>query len=98
MPLHHEWFSREFLRKEDAYNKPQPDELLAKLKLHRLRHTWETLALEESIDIHVVSDRLLHSCTHVTGHICTDVCRLLQSTPPTEWREGSKAMAMDDEP
>ena len=57
-PLHPERFSREFLRKQAAHNKAHPDEPLPRLKLHGLRHTWATLALQEGIDIHVVSDRL----------------------------------------
>ncbi|MFV0316131.1 MAG: tyrosine-type recombinase/integrase [Microthrixaceae bacterium] len=78
-PLHPERFSREFLRKQDAYNKAHRDEPLPRLKLHGLRHTWATLALEEGIDIHVVSDRLDHSSTHVTSRIYTYVRRPLQS-------------------
>lgn len=79
LPLHPERFSREFLRKQDAYNKAHLDEPLPRLKLHGLRHTWATLALEEGIDIHVVSDRLDHSSTHVTSQIYTHVRRPLQS-------------------
>jgi len=79
VPLHPERFSREFLRKQEAYNKANPDELLPRLKLHGLRHTWATLALEEGIDIHVVSDRLDHSSTHITSEIYTQVRRPLQS-------------------
>jgi len=79
VPLHPERFSREFLRKQDAYNKANPDERLPRLKLHGLRHTWATLALEEGIDIHVVSDRLDHSSTHITSEIYTHVRRPLQS-------------------
>ncbi len=78
-PLHPERFSREFLRKQETYNKAHPDEPLPRLKLHGLRHTWATLALEEGIDIHVVSDRLDHSSTHVTSQIYTHVRRPLQS-------------------
>jgi len=79
MSLHPERFSREFLRKQEAYNKAHPDEPLPRLKLHGLRHTWATLALEEGIDIHVVSDRLDHSSTHITSQIYTHVRRPLQS-------------------
>ena len=59
--------------------RPTPDEALPRLKLHGLRHTWATLALEEGIDIHVVSDRLDHSSTHITSEIYTQVRRPLQS-------------------
>lgn len=78
-PIHPERFSREFLRKQEAYNKAHPDEPLPRLKLHGLRHTWATLALEEGIDIHVVSDRLDHSSTHITSQIYTHVTRPMQS-------------------
>lgn len=53
--------------------------MLPRLKLHGLRHTWATLALEEGIDIHVVSDRLDHSSTHITSQIYTHVTRPMQS-------------------
>jgi integrase len=78
-PLHPERFSREFLRKQAAYNRAHPDEPLPRLKLHGLRHTWATLALQEGIDIHVVSDRLAHSSTHITSEIYTHVTRPMQS-------------------
>jgi len=77
--LHPERFSREFLRKQAAYNKDHPDEPLPRLKLHGLRHTWATLALQEGIDIHVVSDRLAHSSTHITSEIYTHVTKPMQS-------------------
>jgi hypothetical protein len=49
------------------------------MKLHGLRHTWATLALQEGIDIHVVSDRFDHSSTHITSEIYTHVTRPMQS-------------------
>ncbi|MCP4383096.1 MAG: tyrosine-type recombinase/integrase [Hyphomicrobiales bacterium] len=52
---------------------------LPHLKLHGLRHTWATLALEEGIDIHIVSERLNHSSTHVTREIYTHVTPPMQS-------------------
>ena len=78
-PIHPERFSREFLRKQEAHNKAHPEEALPRLKLHGLRHTWATLALEDGIDIHVVSDRLDHSSIHITSQIYTHVRRPLQS-------------------
>lgn len=78
-PLHPERFSRQFLRMQEAYNKAHPDEPLPRLKLHGLRHTWATLALQEGIDIHVVSDHLDHSSTHITREIYTHVTRPMQS-------------------
>ncbi len=77
--LHPERFSREFLRKQAAHNAAHPDKALPRLKLHGLRHTWATLALQEGIDIHVVSDRLAHSSTHITSEIYTHVTRPMQS-------------------
>ncbi len=78
-PHHPERFSRQFRRKQETYNKANPDEPLPGLKLHGLRHTWATLALEEGIDIHIVSDRLDHSSTHITREIYTHVTRPMQS-------------------
>jgi len=77
--FHPERFSREFLRKQEAYNKAHPDDPLPRLVLHGLRHTWATLALQEGIDIHVVSDRLNHSSTYITSEIYTHVTRPMQS-------------------
>lgn len=78
-PTHPERFSREFVRKQAAYNTANPSTPLPRLKLHGLRHTWATLALQEGIDIHVVSDRLNHSSTHITSQIYTHVTRPMQS-------------------
>jgi integrase len=77
--FHPERFSRQFLRKQETYNAAHADEPLPRLKLHGLRHTWATLALQEGIDIHVVSDRLNHSSTHITSEIYTHVTRPMQS-------------------
>jgi integrase len=79
MPHHPERFSRQFRRKQETYNKANPEEPLPGLKLHGLRHTWATLALQEGIDIHIVSDRLDHSSTHITREIYTHVTRPMQS-------------------
>lgn len=72
-------FSTEFLRKQERYNRANPDEPLPRLVLHGLRHTWATLALHEGIDIQVVSERLDHSSTHVTREIYTHVTPPMQS-------------------
>lgn len=72
-------FSREFLRKQDQYNRANPDRPLPRLVLHGLRHTWATLALLEGIDIKIVSERLNHSSTHVTREIYTHVTPPMQS-------------------
>lgn len=72
-------FSREFIRKQEQYNRAHGDEPLPRLTLHGLRHTWATLALHEGIDIKVVSDRLNHSSTFVTREIYTHVTPPMQS-------------------
>lgn len=72
-------FSREFIRKQEQYNRAHADEPLPRLTLHGLRHTWATLALHEGIDIKVVSDRLNHSSTFVTREIYTHVTPPMQS-------------------
>ena len=78
-PLHPELFSRQFLPMHQTYNTAHLDELLPRLKLHGLRHTWATLALQEGIDIHVVSDRLDNSSNNITSEIYTHVTRPMQS-------------------
>ncbi len=77
--FHPERFGREFTRKQTAFNRAEPDQPLPHLKLHGLRHTWATLALEEGIDIHIVSERLNHSSTSVTREIYTHVTPPMQS-------------------
>ncbi len=75
---HPDRFSREFDRKQVACNRADPEQPLPELTLHGLRHTWATLALAEGIDIHIVSERLNHSSTHITREIYTHV------TPPMQ--------------
>ena len=72
-------FSREFLRKQNQFNRADVDGALPRLTPHGLRHTWATLALHEGIDIKVVSDRLNHSSTFVTREIYTHVTPPMQS-------------------
>ena len=72
-------FSREFLRKQEQYNRAHTQQPLPRLVLHGLRHTWATLALLEGIDIKIVSERLNHSSTHVTREIYTHVTPPMQS-------------------
>ena len=78
-PYHPDRFSREFVRKQEQYNRANPDEPLPRLVLHGLRHTWATLALAEGIDIKIVSERLNHSSSHVTREIYTHVTPPMQS-------------------
>jgi integrase len=72
-------FSREFIRKQEQYNRAHPEQPLPRLVLQGLRHTWATLALQEGIDIKIVSERLNHSSTHVTREIYTHVTPPMQS-------------------
>jgi integrase len=76
---HPDRFSREFLRNQESYNRLHPDEQLPRLVLHGLRHTWATLALEDGIDIHIVSAQLDHSSTHLTSEIYTHVTRPMRT-------------------
>lgn len=76
---HPERFSREFERQQIRHNRAEPQNQLPQLKLHGLRHTWGTLALAEGIDIHIVSERLGHSSTHITREIYTHVTPPMQS-------------------
>jgi integrase len=72
-------FSREFLRKQEQCNRAHAEQQLPRLVLHGLRHTWATLALQEGIDIKIVSERLNHSSTHVTREIYMHVTPPMQS-------------------
>jgi integrase len=73
-PLHPERFSRTFT------------ELIARQKLpairvHDLRHTWATLALEAGIHPKVVSERLGHATVSITLDIYSHVSPAMQSDP-----------------
>jgi len=61
-PFHPEAFSKTFDRRlrQDSYAD------LPTIRLHDLRHTWATLALEAGVDVAVVSKRLGHSSPVVT--------------------------------
>lgn len=76
---HPERFTREFERQQIRHNRADPEHALPELKLHGLRHTWATLALAEGIDIHIVSESLGHSSTHITRKIYTHVTPPMQS-------------------
>jgi integrase len=78
-PLHPERFSREFDRKQQYFNRENPDDPIPTITLHGLRHTWATLALSAGIDIKIVSERLNHSSTHITREIYTHVTPPMQS-------------------
>jgi integrase len=78
-PHHPERFSREFVRKQQYFNRGHPDDALPPITLHGLRHTWATIALSAGIDIKIVSERLNHSSTHITREIYTHVTPPMQS-------------------
>lgn len=56
---HPERFSREFDRAVGRHG-------LQRIRLHDLRHTWATLALEAGVHVKVVSERLGHSSSVIT--------------------------------
>jgi integrase len=56
---HPERFSREFDRAVERHG-------LQRIRLHDLRHTWATLALEAGVHVKVVSERLGHSSSVIT--------------------------------
>jgi integrase len=70
-PYHPDRFSREFDRRVKLHEMPR-------IRLHDLRHTWATLALEGGVDINVVKDRLGHSSIAVTADIYQHVTRKVQ--------------------
>jgi integrase len=78
-PYHPERFSREFVRKQQYFNRGHLEEPLPPITLHGLRHTWATIALSAGIDIKIVSERLNHSSTHITREIYTHVTPPMQS-------------------
>jgi len=56
---HPERSSREFDRAVEKYE-------FDRIRLHDLRHTWATLALEAGVHVKVVSERLGHSSVVIT--------------------------------
>ena len=66
-------------RRARQCNRALGEQSLPRLVLHGLRLTWATLALQEGIDIKIVSERLNHSSTHVTREIYTHVTLPMQS-------------------
>lgn len=64
--LHPERFSRAFLRRSKSAGLPR-------IRLHDLRHTWATLALQAGIHPKVVSERLGHANVSITLDIYSHV-------------------------
>lgn len=75
LPFHPESFSKAFDRRvrQPAFAH------LPTIRLHDLRHTWATLALQAGVDVKVVSDRLGHSSPVVTWTIYQHVVKGMQS-------------------
>lgn len=71
-PLHPELFSREFDRRVESWGLPW-------MRLHDLRHTWATLALQAGVHPKVVSERLGHSTIAITLDTYSHVTPAMQS-------------------
>ena len=65
-------FSQAFGRRVDRYRLPR-------IRLHDLRHTWATLALQAGGDIKIVSERLGHASTKITWDIYQHVTPAMQT-------------------
>jgi integrase len=63
---HPEAVSIEFKRKQDAFNKANPDNPLPRMSLHCLRHTHATHAFHKGIHPKSIQDRLGHRSNAVT--------------------------------
>ena len=71
-PYHPDRFSREFDRRVARHGVPR-------IRLHDLRHTWATLALQAGIDVKIVSERLGHASATITWDIYQHVTPAMQS-------------------
>jgi integrase len=100
-PLHPEWFSREF-------NSLVASSGLPRIRLHDLRHTCATLALEAGVHPKVVSERLGHATigvtldlySHVTPGIARDAAETIAARilparvrASARWRSGGIALS-----
>lgn len=65
-PYHPERFSREFDRMVERL-------AVRRIRLHDLRHTWASLALQAGVPLKVVSERLGHATSAVTADIYSHV-------------------------
>lgn len=61
-PLDPESVSQQFRRRVAALGLPR-------IRLHDLRHSWATLALEAGLDVKIVANRLGHSSTTITRDV-----------------------------
>jgi len=71
-PYHPDRFSREFDRRITRHGVPR-------IRLHDLRHTWATLALQAGVDVKIVSERLGHASATITWDIYQHVTPAMQS-------------------
>lgn len=71
-PLHPDRFSREFARRVEAYGLPR-------IRLHDLRHTHATLALQQGFNLKIISERLGHSNIGTTANVYAHVAPTLQA-------------------
>lgn len=71
-PYHPERFSREFDRMVERLG-------IRRIRLHDLRHTWASLALQAGVPLKVVSERLGHSTSAVTADIYSHVSPGMQT-------------------
>jgi integrase len=71
-PYHPERFSKEFDRMVERLEMPR-------VRLHDLRHTWATLALQAGVPLKVVSERLGHATTAVTADTYSHVAPGMQT-------------------
>ena len=67
---------------------------LPRIRLHDLRHTFATLALEDGVDTKYVADRLGHSSTVITSNIYQHVSPAMRS----DVAERVAALILRDEP
>jgi integrase len=63
-PLHPETITRRFNRLVDRAGVPR-------IRLHDVRHTYATIALDSGVDLKIVSERLGHANMTVTAQIYT---------------------------
>ncbi|HEY7136937.1 MAG TPA: site-specific integrase [Acidimicrobiia bacterium] len=71
-PYHPERFSREFDRRVLRFG-------MRRIRLHDLRHTWATLALEAGVPVKIVSERLGHSSATITSDVYSHVTPTMQA-------------------
>jgi integrase len=99
-PLHPDTTSKNFTRRGEQLGLPR-------IRLHDLRHTWATLALESGIHPKVVQERLGHANVSITLDLYSHVSPAMQSdaaervaalflTPPAQ--PGATAVSTDTGP